>query len=232
MRKVRKIRIISVLLILLLSISACSAGAEQEPAEPNEPAEEPTEGVTLEELADVQISDYEGEDLSSILEFQENSIAGPQDIDMETYRLTVDGLVDTPMAYTYDEALAFQNYTKVVNMYCVTGWSVTILWEGIKVADLLEETGIDPSANTVIFHAADDYTSSVPLDFILENDILLAYKINDVVLPKENGYPFQLVAEDKLGYKWVRWVTRIELSDDEKYKGFWESRGYNNEADI
>jgi DMSO/TMAO reductase YedYZ molybdopterin-dependent catalytic subunit len=217
---------------LLLSISACSAGAEQEPAEPNEPAEEPTEGVTLEELADVQIIDYEGEDLSSILEFQENSIAGPQDIDMETYRLTVDGLVDTPMAYTYDEALAFQNYTKVITMFCVTGWDVTILWEGIKVADLLEEAGIDPSAKTVIFHAADDYTSSLPLDFVLENDILLAYKINDVVLPKENGYPFQLVAEDKLGYKWVRWVTRIELSDDEKYRGFWESRGYNNEADI
>ncbi len=228
----KKIRLISTLLILLLSVSACSAYIERESPEADKSVEEPTEGRVLEELAEVEIREYEGEDLSSILDFQENSISGPQDVDIETYRLSIDGLVKNPMSYSYDEALELQNYTKVVNMYCVTGWNVTILWEGILVADLLKEAVIDTSAKTVIFHAVDDYTTSLPLDFILENDILLAYKINEVVLPKENGYPFQLVAEDKLGYKWIRWVNRIELSDDENYKGFWESRGYNNEADV
>ncbi|QRN86404.1 molybdopterin-dependent oxidoreductase [Clostridia bacterium] len=224
----KQFKLISILLIVMLAFSACSSG--EDPAE--QPPIDTPEGPTINELAEVEVREYEGEDLSSILDFRENSIKGPQDVDIDAYRLTVDGLVDNPMEYTYDEALGFDRYSKVVNMYCVEGWSVNLLWEGIKVADLLEQAGIDPSAKTVIFHAVDEYTTSVPLDFILDNDILLAYKMNDVVLPKERGFPFQLVAQDKLGYKWIKWVTRIELSDDENYKGFWESRGYNNEADI
>jgi len=62
--------------------------------------------------------------------------------------------------------------------------------------------------------------------------MILAYKMNDVVLPVDRGFPFQLVAEDKLGYKWIKWVTRIEVSDDEDYEGYWEQRGFTNEADI
>jgi DMSO/TMAO reductase YedYZ molybdopterin-dependent catalytic subunit len=81
-------------------------------------------------------------------------------------------------------------------------------------------------------HAADGYTTSLPLDYFAERDILLAYKMNDVVLPPERGFPFQLVAEDKWGYKWIKWVERIELSADEDYEGYWERRGYDNEADL
>lgn len=224
----KKFKLVSIFLILMLSISACSSG--EEPAK--EPDIKTEDGPTISELAEVEVREYEGEDLSSILDFRENSIKGPQDVDVDTYRLTIDGLVDTPMEYTYDEVLGFDRYSKVVNMYCVEGWSVNLLWEGIKIEDLIEEAGIDPAATTVIFHAVDEYTTSVPLEFILDNDILLAYKMNDIVLPKERGFPFQLVAQDKLGYKWIKWVTRIELSDDENYKGFWESRGYNNEADL
>ena len=53
-----------------------------------------------------------------------------------------------------------------------------------------------------------------------------------VVLPPNREFPFELVAEDKWGYKWIRWITKIELSRDENYRGFWESRGYSNDADI
>jgi len=66
----------------------------------------------------------------------------------------------------------------------------------------------------------------------MDNDILLAYKMNEIILPAVRGFPFQLVAESKWGYKWIKWVTKIELSDDEDYQGFWESRGYNNEGDL
>jgi DMSO/TMAO reductase YedYZ molybdopterin-dependent catalytic subunit len=60
----------------------------------------------------------------------------------------------------------------------------------------------------------------------------MAYKMNGVVLPSQRGFPFQLVAESKWGYKWIKWITKIEVSDDEGYKGFWESRGYSNDADL
>jgi len=186
-----------------------------------------------EELGPVEIREYEGIDLSSINAFRENSIKGPQDIDVESYTLSITGLVTNATSYTYDEVVnRHQSYKKVVTLDCVEGWSVTILWEGVLVRDLLAEA--DPPANTevVIFHAYDGYTTSLPIDYIVDNDILMAYKMNDIILPPERGFPFQLVAESKWGYKWIKWITEIELSDDANYRGYWESRGYSNSADL
>jgi DMSO/TMAO reductase YedYZ molybdopterin-dependent catalytic subunit len=192
------------------------------------------EGSTnLEDLAAVEIREYEGTDLSSVTDFRENSIKGPQHIDIENYRLKVDGLVENPLEYTLENATDNrQGYQKVVTLNCVEGWSVRILWEGVLIEDLIEEAKGSPEANTVVFHAYDGYTTSLPLAYVTGQDIMLAYKMNGVVLPPERGAPFQLVAESKWGYKWIKWVTRIELSDDPDYKGYWESRGFSNDADL
>ena len=88
------------------------------------------------------------------------------------------------------------------------------------------------TAKIIIFHAYDGYTTSFPINYILDNNILLAYKANEIILPPNRGFPFTLVAESKWGYKWIKWVTKIEISDDETFRGFWESRGYANEGDI
>jgi len=139
--------------------------------------------------------------------------------------------VQNPLTLTYDEVInGSQSYQKVVTLYCVEGWDVTILWEGVLVSDLIEQAQALPEAEVVIFHAYDGYTTSLPLDYIVEQDILMAYRMNDVDLPPERGAPFQLVAESRLGYKWIKWITDIELSDDVDYKGFWERRGYSNDA--
>ena len=179
-----------------------------------------------------EVKEYEGEDLSSITDFRENSISGPQNVDIDTYRLEVTGLVESPLSLTYDDVLQSDLYKQVVTLNCVEGWSVDILWEGVKVADIIEPAGVQSDANTVIFYAVDGYTTSLPLEFVLNNDILMAYKMNDVLLPPERGFPFQLVAQDKLGYKWIKWINKIELSNDPSYEGYWESRGYSNEADV
>ena len=185
------------------------------------------------ELAPSEVREYEGADLSSINDFRENSIAGPQEINVENYNLEITGLVTNSTRYSYDEVLnKYQHYKKVVTLDCVEGWSVTILWEGVLVKDLLEEAGPLANAGVVIFHAYDGYTTSLPIDYIINNDILMAYKMNDVVLPLERGFPFQLVAESKWGYKWVKWITEIEVSGDASYRGYWESRGYSNSADL
>lgn len=188
-------------------------------------------GIT--ELASVEVREYQGEDLSSIRDFRENSIAGVQRIDIEDYALDITGLVEHPTDYTYDEVIAeFPSYKKVVTLDCVEGWSAKILWEGILVSNLLETADVLPAAEIVIFHAYDGYTTSLPIDYIIDNNLLLAYKMNDVVMPPERGFPFQLVAESKWGYKWIKWITKIEVSDDTSYRGFWESRGYSNDADL
>jgi DMSO/TMAO reductase YedYZ molybdopterin-dependent catalytic subunit len=185
------------------------------------------------QLKPVEVRDYQGEKLSSINDFRENSIKGPQHVDIGSYKLKVSGLVETPRAYTYDEVIDnHQSYEKVVTLDCVEGWSVKILWQGLLVKDLLAEAKPLPDARVVIFHAYDGYTTSLPLEYIMNNDILIAYKMNDVVLPPERGFPFELVAESKWGYKWIRWITEIELSDDINYKGYWEQRGYSNSGDL
>lgn len=188
-------------------------------------------GVT--ELAPAEVREYRGEQLSSIADFRENSIRGPQYVNASTYTLTIDGQVENRKEYSYDALIErFPHYRKVVTLYCVEGWDVTILWEGVRVNGLLLEAGVKPGANTVIFYAEDGYSSSLPLTYIEDRDILLAHAMNDVTLPAERGFPFQLVAEDRWGYKWVKWVTRIEVSDDENYRGYWESRGYANNGSI
>lgn len=184
-------------------------------------------------LAPNEIREYEGADLSSINDFRENSIKGPQEINVDSYMLRITGLVKNSTNYTYDEVLnTYQHYKKVVTLDCVEGWSVTILWEGLLLSELLTEAEPLADAEVVIFHAYDGYTTSLPIDYIVDNDILIAYKMNDVVLPPERGFPFQLVAESKWGYKWIKWITEIELSDDVDYRGYWESRGYSNSADL
>jgi DMSO/TMAO reductase YedYZ molybdopterin-dependent catalytic subunit len=214
---VRRISILTITLAVLASALLLALGGC------------PSAGV----LNPAEVREYQGEDLSSANDFRENSIKGPQYVDMENYRLEVTGLVENPLSYSYDEVIeSYQNYKKVVTLYCVEGWSVKILWEGVLVSDLLAEAGSLPEAKVVIFHAYDGYTTSLPLDYIIDNDILMAYKMNDIPLPPERGFPFALVAESKWGYKWIKWITAIELSDDVNYRGYWEDRGYSNTADL
>ena len=83
-----------------------------------------------------------------------------------------------------------------------------------------------------MFEAVDGYSTSFPLEYILENDVILAHRLNGQRLAPGNGFPFQLVAGDKWAYKWIKWVSKIELSDDPGHRGYWESRGYSHSADV
>ena len=180
-----------------------------------------------------EVREYEGQNLSSISDFRENSIKGPQNVNESTYLLTITGLVNATVQYTYSDVLnGFQKYQKVVTLHCVEGWSVDILWEGFLLKDLLNEAGVNPEAVVVIFYAYDGYSTSLPLNYILDNDILIAYKMNGLTLPPERGFPFQIVAESRYGYKWIKWLTEIELSDNENYLGYWERRGFSNDANL
>ena len=184
-------------------------------------------------LSGVEVREYKGQNLSSVVtDFRENSIMGPQHINIELYRLKLSGLVVTPKEYTYDTVIGHQNFEKVVTLHCVEGWSATVLWRGVLIMDIILDAGRLPNANTVIFHCYDGYTTSLPLEYIWHRSIILAYKMNNVTIPDERGFPFMVVAEDKWGYKWAKWVTEIELSDDPNYRGYWESRGYSNTGDT
>ncbi len=125
-----------------------------------------------------------------------------------------------------------QPYEKLITLHCVEGWDATILWKGVLLEDLIDLAGAAGEADTVIFHCVDGYTTFIPLDTIIEKQIILAYSSNGITLPAALGFPFIVVAEDKLGYKWARWVSEIELSKGTQSSGYWENRGYDPDADV
>lgn len=212
----KKITILIVLLISAAIIFAASIYQQNQP-------------ITLQ---GVQVNNYHGQKLTPINNMPQTSIKGTQNVNMSNYTLQVTGLVQNPRNYTYDEVLNHTSYQKVVTLNCVEGWNANILWQGVLVSDLLKDAKPLPTGTVVIFTAADNYTTSFPIEYLYNNNILLAYKMNNVTIPPEYGFPFQLVAESKWGYKWIKWVTKIEISNNTNYTGYWESRGYTNNGDL
>jgi DMSO/TMAO reductase YedYZ molybdopterin-dependent catalytic subunit len=219
---------------LVVIVAAASMGLGGCEPSPSPTAGGPSgTGVVPSALPGVEVREYKGEKLGSISDFRENSIKGPQNVERATYRLRVDGLVADPASYTYSQVLSSEStHTKVVQLNCVEGWSVKVLWEGVLLSDLIDRSKPKPTAVNIVFHAADGYTTSMPLAYARSKKILLAYKMNGLEIPPERGFPFMVVAEDKWGYKWCKWVTEIELSADESYRGYWESRGYSRGGDL
>lgn len=215
------------LLLAVLMISGCSAGSSFGGAAPDA-----VSAATEARYRDGELREYEGSRLDPAVGPRDNSISGVQQIEEQDVQLAIDGLVDSPQNYSYAEVTALSSEERLVRLDCVEGWNATILWKGVPMNTLLDAAGVQPEANTVIFHATDGYTTSLPLSEIQEKNQLLAYDANGIALPPQMGYPFIFVAEDKWGYKWARWVNRIELSSDESYQGYWESNGYSNEGNL
>lgn len=116
-------------------------------------------------------------------------------------------------------------------MPCVEGWGFMAKWTGFRVTDILDEAGVAQGGAYVVFYSSDGYSTGLPLTYLRNNRILLAYGLNDVTLPADRGFPLQLVAESKYGYKWAKWIVRIDVVSEE-VKGYWESRGYTDSADV
>ena len=190
-------------------------------------AQEPTSSI----LSEVEAVEYQGTKLLPLSSQGNNAIAGTQRIDKKTFRLVVTGLVEQELSLSYSQILELPAYSELVYMPCVEGWGFYARWTGFRVTDLLNLTGLEPGASYVLFTSADGYTTSLPLEYLRENNILLAYGINNVTLPQDRGFPLQLVAKDKYGYKWAKWITRIEVMNNDT-KGYWETRGYSNSANV
>ncbi len=187
--------------------------------------------VASSHLPEVEASIFQGVRLLPMALQKNNAIYGTQHLDRATFRLHVTGLVKEDLNLSYEQLLALPVYSELAYMPCVEGWGFFSKWTGFRVTDLLNRSSLLPGANYVVFHSADGYSTSLPLSYLRENEILMAYGLNDVTLPAERGFPFQLVAKGRYGYKWAKWITKIEVTDKE-VKGYWESRGYSDSARV
>jgi len=224
-----KVRIIGLVVVVVLIAGGVWAfnNYTKNHAEPDTVSQ-----ATMDRYQENEIKEYQGANLDPAIGPRDNSIKGVQQVDIDSYRLKVTGLVDRKKSLAYEDVTKLEGYQRKITLHCVEGWDATILWKGAAIKDILALAGVKPQANTVIFHSVDGYTTSLPLDTILSKNLILAYNANGLTLPPQLGFPFIVVAEDKLGYKWARWVSEIELSDDPSYLGYWEKRGYNNDATV
>jgi len=219
-------------LIIYLSVTGNLTQKESSDDNGNSQEIDSVSQATENRYQELEIRDYEGMRLDPSVGPRDNSIAGIQQVNIEEYELQITGLVKNPLTFSYEQVLENKSYERLITLYCVEGWDATVLWKGVRIMDLLNQADILNENSNVIFHCLDGYTTSLPLETIKTRDLLLAYSSNGVTLPESLGFPFIVVAEDKAGYKWARWVHEIEITDDLTYEGYWESRGFSNEANI
>jgi DMSO/TMAO reductase YedYZ molybdopterin-dependent catalytic subunit len=179
----------------------------------------------------IEIKEYDGLPLDTFFREYDNSIQGPQKVDAASYRLEIRGLVETPRKLTYEEVLSLPPVKRAITLYCVEGWKERLLFEGVSLKEVLALAGPKSGVKTIIFYGVDGYSTALPYADVERLDLMLASRINGLVLDGMRGFPFQLVAQSKLGYKWIKWLNGIELSD-QPYVGFWEKRGYSDQADV
>jgi DMSO/TMAO reductase YedYZ molybdopterin-dependent catalytic subunit len=151
--------------------------------------------------------------------------------DPETWRFRVEGSVREPFELTYEELHSFENHRMRSDFHCVTGWSkLDNTWDGVRPRDLLARARPRPDAHFVTVGAEYGYTANLPLEALLEDDVLLAWGHNGSDLVPKHGWPLRLVVPQLYGWKSVKWVTSIAPAERDR-RGFWEVRGYHNEAD-
>ena len=151
--------------------------------------------------------------------------------DRATWDLKVFGLVEEPLTLSYDQFLELPTTRIVTDIHCVTTWSkLDTIWEGVLFRELINSVQVDPEARFVMVHCEQDFTTNVPLEVLMDDDVLLAHRYDDQPLTPEHGYPLRLVVPKKYLWKSAKWVRGLELMGQDRL-GFWEVRGYHNNAD-
>jgi DMSO/TMAO reductase YedYZ molybdopterin-dependent catalytic subunit len=155
----------------------------------------------------------------------------PRYDDLSKWDLRVFGLVEEAKSFSFED---IQNLPKTqirTDVHCVTRWSkLDTLWEGVLVRDFLKHVRVRPEAKFVIAHGEFGYTTNLPLAVMLEDDVLLAYRLDGEPLEPEHGFPLRTLVPRRYFWKSAKWLRGLEFSSQDK-PGFWEQAGYHNDAD-
>ena len=174
----------------------------------------------------------DGTGLSSLLpigRFRIYSVTGDlPDRSRAKYELRVRGLVDQAVTLSYDDIRAMTPTTLHRDFQCVTGWRVPdVQWKGVRLADVLDRAGVQPTARAVRFTSFDGaYSESLTLEQARRDDVLVAYELEGDPLSSEHGGPVRLYVAPMYGYKSLKWLSSIELTKEVE-AGYWEERGYD-----
>jgi DMSO/TMAO reductase YedYZ molybdopterin-dependent catalytic subunit len=149
----------------------------------------------------------------------------------ETWRFRAYGAVDREVEWTWEEFRALPSSPITSDFHCVTGWTkLDNEWEGVRFREVAERVGPTPEAGHCLVYAPSGYTANIPLETLMDDDVLFAWSHGGKPLEPKHGGPMRLVVPKRYGWKSVKWANAVRFLDRD-IRGFWEERGYHNRAD-
>lgn len=153
------------------------------------------------------------------------------DVTTRNWRLRVYGMVENELNIDWAAFRAMPQVTDVSDFHCVTRWSqLDMDWQGVLARDLIALAQPKEAAKFVTLHSYDGYTTNLPLTALLDDDVIIAHSVLGAPLTLEHGGPVRLVVPKRYAWKSAKWLKAIEVHEFDR-PGFWEVRGYHNEAD-
>lgn len=147
------------------------------------------------------------------------------------WQLEVWGAVDEPLALSFEELTSLPTETQLQDFHCVTGWSrFDCRFHGVTFPTLADTAGVRDDAVHVMFHAHDGYTTNLPLEQCLREEVLFTWEFDGESLDADHGGPLRVVTPHRYAYKGAKWVSGVEFLTEPE-RGYWEKRGYSNTAD-
>jgi len=148
------------------------------------------------------------------------------DVDGESYKLEVGGLVDDKKSWTLPELYAMPQEKQITRHVCVEGWSEIGSWTGARLSDFLKRVGADTRAQYVWFQCAEGYSNTIDMATALHPQTQMTFKFADEILPRKFGFPMKIRIPTKLGFKNPKHVIAMHVTNKD-LGGYWEDRGYN-----
>ncbi len=152
-------------------------------------------------------------------------------ISKESWSLRVHGEVENELTLSYAQLLDLKTTLETCDIHCVTTWSkFDVQWEGIRFKDLMAIAKPTSKAHFAIFECEQGFTTSLPLEALYDDDVMLVFRAQGQELPPEHGGPVRMLVPKRYFYKSAKWLRGIKLTEFDE-PGFWEIRGYSNTAD-
>lgn len=158
------------------------------------------------------------------------------DTSNRNWTIRVDGMVQTPHDFSPADLQALAGPDFVSTLTCISNpiggpLISTAAWTGAPLVKVLEQSGLDPNAATVVFHGSDGYTDSLPLAKATAPTTMLVWAMNGEPLPRRHGFPARVIVPDRYGIKNVKWLERVEVISGD-YKGYWQQKGWTRVGEV
>lgn len=148
-------------------------------------------------------------------------------VDPKSWRLTFSGLLEPRTVLDWDQIVSLPPTERTCDLHCVTGWTkLDTVWKGVDMSRLLAAVAPSPQARHAVIHARGGWTTNLPLEELMRDDVLVAYEYEGRPISAEHGGPIRLLVPRLYFWKSAKWLEGIELTAEQRL-GYWETRGYH-----